>query len=76
MAKEKGEFIKVTKDGEVIEIHPLALADHKRLGWTVVEAEDLAPMDPEAQPEEGKKQSTRAKRASRKKNKASETPAK
>ena len=30
------EFIKVTKDGETIEIHPLALDDHKRLGWKVV----------------------------------------
>lgn len=27
------EFIKVTKGDEIIEISPLALADHKRLGW-------------------------------------------
>lgn len=40
------EFIKVTKDGETIEVHPLALEDHKRLGWKVVEAE------PEVEPAE------------------------
>ena len=27
------QLIKVTKDGEVIEIHPLALDDHQKLGW-------------------------------------------
>lgn len=31
------EFVKVTKDGEIIEVHPDALADHMRLGWVVVE---------------------------------------
>lgn len=31
------EMILVEKDGEHIRIHPLALEDHKRLGWKVVE---------------------------------------
>jgi hypothetical protein len=31
------EFIKITKNGEVIEVHPDALANHKELGWVVVE---------------------------------------
>lgn len=30
------ELIEVTKDGETIRVHPLALEDHKRLGWKVV----------------------------------------
>jgi hypothetical protein len=37
------EFINVTKDGEVIGVHPDALADHLRLGWVVVPAESEAP---------------------------------
>jgi len=36
MAKES-EFIKVTKDGEVIEISPLALANHIQLGWVLLD---------------------------------------
>jgi hypothetical protein len=31
------EFIKVTKDNQIIEVHPDALEDHKRLGWKIVE---------------------------------------
>lgn len=38
------EFIKVTKNGEAIEVHPDALEDHKRLGWVEV-------VDAESQPE-------------------------
>ncbi|MGY3172427.1 hypothetical protein ACVWYU_001804 [Pseudomonas sp. TE12234] len=26
-------LIAVTKDGETLEVHPSALADHKRIGW-------------------------------------------
>jgi hypothetical protein len=39
------ELIKMEKDGEVIEVHPLAMEDHKSLGWKVVgEADaDAAP---------------------------------
>lgn len=37
--EESDELILVEKDGEQIRIHPLALEDHKRLGWKVVEAE-------------------------------------
>ena len=36
------KFIKVKKDDEVIEIHPLTLDDHKRLGWKVVGEESEA----------------------------------
>lgn len=31
------EFIKVKKDGQVIEVHPDALENHKQLGWVVVD---------------------------------------
>jgi hypothetical protein len=31
------KFVKVTKDGETIEVSPLVVEDHKRLGWKVVE---------------------------------------
>lgn len=50
-------FINVTKDGEVIGVHPDALADHIRLGWSVVVepvAEAAAPA-PAPKPEEKKK---------------------
>jgi hypothetical protein len=33
------KLIKVEKDGEMIEISPLTLENHKQLGWKVVEAE-------------------------------------
>ena len=49
------EFIKVTKGGDVIEIHPDALVDHKRLGWVEVEpavaVETAVEKKPEATPE-------------------------
>jgi hypothetical protein len=35
------ELIKVTKDGEVIEVHPDALKNHQELGWVVVEEKPL-----------------------------------
>jgi hypothetical protein len=40
MEKDTG-FIKVTKDGATIEISPLALADHRALGWVLLD-EDMA----------------------------------
>lgn len=53
------EFIKVEKDGEVIEVHPDALADHKRLGWVevavAVEAPEEKPDKPEAAEKKVKK---------------------
>jgi hypothetical protein len=52
------EFIKITKDGETIEVHPLTLEDHKHLGWKVVEAPAEVEAPAAAQPEpkpEGKK---------------------
>lgn len=45
------KFIKVQKGDEVIEVHPDALADHKRLGWSVVEE---APAQPEPESAEVK----------------------
>ena len=46
------EFIKMTKDGETIEVSPLVVEDHKHLGWKVVEetakAEVEADVDIEA----------------------------
>lgn len=39
------ELILVEKDGEQIRVHPLALEDHKRLGWKVVEKESAAEVD-------------------------------
>ncbi len=32
------KFIKMTKEGETIEVHPSVVEDHKRLGWKIVEA--------------------------------------
>ncbi len=31
------KFIKITKEGETIEVHPSVVEDHKRLGWKIVE---------------------------------------
>jgi hypothetical protein len=31
-------FVKMTKDGETIEVSPLVVENHKQLGWKVVEA--------------------------------------
>jgi hypothetical protein len=30
---DNSHLIAVTKDGETLEVHPSALADHKRIGW-------------------------------------------
>lgn len=41
------ELILIEKNGEQISVHPLSLADHKSLGWKVVErpiAEDPEPV--------------------------------
>ena len=43
------EFIKMTKDGEIIEVHPLAVENHKQLGWTVVKEEQPAEAAQEAE---------------------------
>lgn len=49
------EFVRMTKDGATIAVHPSVVADHKRLGWMVVN--DEAPGEPvaaetlQAQPE-------------------------
>lgn len=44
------EFIKVKKDGQVIEVHPDALENHKQLGWVVVD-EPAAEEKPVEKPE-------------------------
>jgi len=31
------QFVKMTKEGETIEVSPLVVEDHKKLGWKVVE---------------------------------------
>ena len=31
------QFVKMTKDGETIQVSPLVVEDHKSLGWKVVE---------------------------------------
>lgn len=33
-------FVAMQKDGDVIEVHPLCVADHKRLGWKEVAEAD------------------------------------
>lgn len=43
------KFIKMTKEGETIEVHPSVVEDHKRLGWKVVEPEPVQD-EPAAQP--------------------------
>jgi len=30
---DNSHLVKVTKDGETLEVHPACLADHKRIGW-------------------------------------------
>jgi hypothetical protein len=47
------QFVKMTKDGEVIEVAPSLVKEHKALGWEVVEeakvkAEAEAPAKAEA----------------------------
>lgn len=36
------EFVKMTKDGETIEVSPLTVENHKLLGWVVVEEAEAA----------------------------------
>lgn len=36
------ELIPVSKDGDYIEIHPTALADHQRCGWAQCARQDAA----------------------------------
>ena len=31
------EFVKMEKDGEVIEVHPETVQSHKNAGWAIVE---------------------------------------
>lgn len=33
---DNSHLIKVSKDGEELDVHPACLADHKRLGWVEV----------------------------------------
>lgn len=55
------DFIKMTKDGETIDVHPLAVENHKQLGWVVVEPEKQPPAEEQpaaAEPMETGKTST------------------
>lgn len=36
------ELVPMTKDGKEIQVHPLAVEDHKQLGWMVMEAAPVA----------------------------------
>ena len=51
------EMILIEKGGEQIRVHPDALADHKRIGWTVVEPQaeeqpqEAPAVPPEPEPE-------------------------
>jgi len=53
-------FIKIEKDGEIIEVHPDALADHKSVGWVeVVEVDPVVPekkAEPKSKPAVEKKE--------------------
>lgn len=35
------KLVAMTKNGETIHVHPLAVEDHKSLGWKVVEAQPV-----------------------------------
>lgn len=48
------ELIPVTKGGEYIEVHPLTLAEHERLGW--VRCERREPVQADESPRRGRKQ--------------------
>jgi hypothetical protein len=37
METKELKLIEVTKDGKIIKIHPLALANHQALGWVLVD---------------------------------------
>lgn len=54
------ELIPVRKGGEYIEVHPVALAQHKKLGWRECERVDTAPTadPPEAAPIKARKAKT------------------
>jgi hypothetical protein len=56
------EFIRVSKNGEIIEVHPDALKDHERLGWTVVieEKESVSAETPTESKKETRKNSSKA----------------
>lgn len=43
------KFIKITKDGQTIEVHPSVVDDHKKLGWAVVGEEAAEPEPSEAE---------------------------
>lgn len=58
------KLLPMTKDGETITVHPLAVEDHKSLGWKVVgevPAEAAALAEADAKPE-GKSRRSRSKK--------------
>ncbi len=50
------KFVKMIKEGETIEVSPLVVEDHKKLGWKVVE-------EAKTQSEEEKKAEAKKKKA-------------
>jgi hypothetical protein len=45
------KFVKISKNGETIEVSPLVVDDHKRLGWTVAEPAKEPEKEPARKPE-------------------------
>lgn len=51
--KTKTKKVKMTKEGETIEVSPLVVEDHKGLGWKVVEPDllETTEKEPAKEPE-------------------------
>jgi len=58
------KFVKLTKDGETIEVHPSVVENHKALGWKVVYAK--AETEEDTDTESKKKAAAEAKAAEKK----------
>lgn len=57
MAKKKNtasdsDFVRMSKDGEEIEVNPLCVDDHKRLGWKTSVDVEAGAQDADAETEE------------------------
>ena len=55
-------FVKMTKDGETIEVSPLVVENHKQLGWKVVEAKAETKAEPAEAKAAEKKAAAEAKK--------------
>ena len=54
------QFVKIMKGDEVIEVHPLALADHLRLGWKIYDDQAQAAAEKKAAEEQAEADSKAA----------------